>query len=168
MNALPSLDADIARLALQEERLLFESFPADTAWLLGTRLKEAAEARHGAVVIDIQVAGQPLFFLAMPGTTPDNGAWIRRKRNVSLHFHRSSYAVGLSLKQAQTTLWEKSGLSKRQYAPYGGCFPIRLRHTGVVGTITVSGLPQREDHNLIVAVLAEWLDQPLAELALDK
>jgi uncharacterized protein (UPF0303 family) len=130
-------------------------------------LKEAAEAWAGSVAIDIQVANQPLFFVAMPGTTPDNGDWIRRKRNVVMHFHRSSYAVGLSLKQEQTTLWGKSGLSKRQYAPHGGCFPIRLRHTGVIGTITVSGLPQRDDHNLIVAVLAAWLDQPVAELALD-
>ena len=168
MNAPTSLEADLTRIALQEERLQFDCFTAETAWLLGIRLKEAAQARFGAVAIDIQVAGQPFFFLAMPGTTPDNGAWIRRKRNVTLHFHRSSYAIGLGLRLKQTTLWEQSGLSKKQYAPHGGSFPIRLRNTGVIGTITVSGLPQREDHNLIVAVLADWFGQPIAELALDE
>lgn len=166
MNIPTSLEADLTRLALQEERLQFDQFTADTAWLLGNRLREAALARPGAVAIDIRVAGEPLFFLAMPGTTPDNGAWCRRKRNVTLHFHRSSYAVGLGLRQNQTTLWAQSGLSNREYAPYGGSFPIRLRNAGVIGTITVPGLPQREDHNLIVAVLADWFAQPLAELAL--
>jgi uncharacterized protein (UPF0303 family) len=42
-----------------------------------------------------------------------------------------------------------------------------LAHGGFVGTITISGLPHRDDHALIVAVLAAYLDIPLAELALD-
>jgi len=42
-----------------------------------------------------------------------------------------------------------------------------VRGVGLVGAITVSGLPQRDDHALIVAVLAERLGLPLAELALD-
>jgi uncharacterized protein (UPF0303 family) len=157
---------DLARLALQEERLQFDSFTPGTAWELGGRLKAAAEARRGAVAIDIRVAGLPLFYFAMPGTTADNRNWIRRKRNVTRHFGRSSYAVGLDLQAAGLTLPERYGLSPQHYAPFGGCFPVRLRGTGPVGTLTVSGLPQREDHNLIVAVLADWLAQPLAELAL--
>jgi uncharacterized protein (UPF0303 family) len=39
--------------------------------------------------------------------------------------------------------------------------------TGCIGTITVSGLPQRADHELIIEVLAEFLEQPLKELALE-
>ena len=167
MNTPPNLAADLARIALQEERLQFEEFTAETAWELGNRLKTAAEAWGGAVAIDVQIAGQPLFFYAMPGTTADNLNWIRRKRNVTRHFHRSSYAVGLELQQRQTTLWERSALPLRHYAPFGGCFPIRLKGGLFVGTITVSGLPQRDDHTLIVAVLADWLNQSLAELALD-
>jgi uncharacterized protein (UPF0303 family) len=163
-----NLEQDLARIALQEERLQFDGFDATTAWTLGTRLRGVAEARGAAVAIDIQLHGQPLFFYAMPGTTPDNSDWIRRKRNVVLRYHRSSYAVGLRLEQQQTTLYEKVGLDPRDYAPHGGCFPLKLRGTGCIGTITVSGLPQREDHGLIVEVLAELLEQPLDELALDR
>jgi uncharacterized protein (UPF0303 family) len=166
MHPSARLADDLARLALQEERLQFDCFTAQTAWALGNRLKAAAEARRGEVAIDIQVTGQPLFFFAMAGTTPDNRNWIRRKRNVTRHFHRSSYAVGLGLTQKGTTLSEQSGLDPRHYAPFGGCFPIRLRDTGLVGTLTVSGLPQREDHNLIVEVLTSWFNYSLAELAL--
>ena len=103
----------------------------------------------------------------MPGTTPNNVDWIRRKRNVVQRFHRSSYAVGLELQQGQKTLADTIGVEARDYATHGGCFPINLRGTGCVGTITVSGLPQRDDHALVVEVLAEFLGQPLEELALD-
>ena len=159
---------DLERIALQEQRLQFERFDATTAWALGTRLKEAAEARGIAVAIDIQLHGQPLFFYAMPGTTPDNVDWIRRKRNVVMRFQRSSYAVGLQLQQRQTTLEKQFGVDTRDYAPHGGCFPLNLRGTGCIGTITVSGLPQRQDHELVVEVLAQLLGQPFSELALDE
>jgi len=160
-----SIDRDLAQIALQEAQLQFDTFTADTAWQLGTLLKEAVEARGKAVAIDIQLVGHPLFFYAMPDTTPDNIDWVRRKRNTVLHFQRSSYAIGLDLKQKQTTLQEKAGFDLRDYATHGGCFPIRLRGT-FVGTITISGLPQRDDHSVIVAVLANWLNRPMAELAL--
>lgn len=162
-----SIDFDLARIALQEEQLQFDTFTHDTAWQLGIRLKEAVEALGKAVAIDIQFMGQPLFFFAMPGTTPDNIDWIRRKRNVVLRFHRSSYAIGLDLKKNKTSLLEKAGLPVRDYAPHGGCFPLLIRGTGCMGTITISGLPQREDHNVLVDVLATWLNRPVHKLALD-
>ena len=160
-----TIDTDLALLALQEEQLQFDSFNADTAWQLGTLLKEAVEARGKAVAIEIQLFGHPLFFYAMPGTTPDNIDWVRRKRNTVLHFHRSSYAMGLELTQKKATLQEKTGLDLRNYATHGGSFPIRLRGT-FIGTITISGLPQRDDHSVIVTVLASWLRRPLTDLAL--
>jgi uncharacterized protein (UPF0303 family) len=162
-----TIEQDLERIALQEEQLQFRSFDAETAWVIGGRLRAVAEARGLAVAIDIQMNGHSLFFTAMRGTTPDNVDWIRRKRNVVLHFHRSSYAIGLQLQKDTTTLAERAGMADRDYAPHGGCFPIKLRDTSCVGTITVSGLPQRIDHELVVEVLAEYLEQPLAELALD-
>lgn len=165
MNA--TIDTDLARIALQEEQLQFETFTHETAWQLGGQLKAAVEALGKAVAIDIQFMGQPLFFFAMSGTTPDNVDWIRRKRNVVLRYHRSSYAIGLELSKSQTTLQEKAGLPVRDYAPHGGCFPLWIRGAGCMGTITISGLPQREDHNVIVGVLATWFNRPVGDLALD-
>ena len=87
----------------------------------------------------------------MTGTTPDNWDWIRRKRNVVLRYHCSSFAIGLKHARAQSTLQEKSGLELKDFAAHGGGFPILLEGTGCIGTITVSGLPQREDHALALA-----------------
>ena len=151
------VDEQLALIATQEQQLQFASFDAECAWRLGTQLREAAAARGAALTLDIWLGAQQLFLSAMPGTSPDNAEWTRRKRNVVLRFHRSSYAVGLELTRRQTTLREKYGLEERDYAAHGGCFPLLLRGSGCLGTIAVSGLPQREDHELIVAVLAREL-----------
>lgn len=163
-----NLDQDLRQITEQEARLQFQSFSAHTAWEIGSRLRALAVERQLSVAIEIEVNGHTLFTTALPGTTPDNADWIRRKRNVTRRFLRSSYAVGLQMAQKQTTLTEQVGADVREYATHGGCFPIYMVGTGCVGTITVSGLPQRADHELVVEVLAEHLGQPLAELALAK
>ena len=159
------LEHDIERIGLQEQRLQFQQFDANTAWHLGARLRQWALGRDLAIGIDIRVNGHLLFHHAMPGATPDNADWIRRKCNLVQRYQCSSYLMKLRLEQKQTTL-EERGMSTADFAAAGGCFPILLRGTGCVGTVTVSGLPQREDHALVVEALAEMLDQPLAGLAL--
>ena len=161
-----TIDQDISKIALQEKRLQFQRFDSDVAWTIGTALKAAAEKRGVAVAIDIQLAGHTLFAYAMPGTTPDNLDWIRRKRNVVMRYHHSSYAVGLRHEKAQTTLQGRVGLELKDYAPHGGCFPILLDGTGCVGTITVSGLPQRDDHMLVVSVIQDYLQLTGEDLTL--
>ena len=162
-----SFEQDLEKIALQEKRLQFKQFDAEAAWAIGTALKAAAEKRRISVAIDIQMHGMPLFCYAMPGITPDNWDWIRRKRNVVMRYQRSSYAMGLKYEQAKTTLHAATGLELKDFAPHGGCFPILLEGTGCVGTIAVSGLPQREDHALVVEVLQEYLHLEKVELGLD-
>ena len=162
-----SVDQDLEKIVLQERLLRFKRFDSETAWAIGAALKAAAEKRRAAVAIDIQLNGHTLFSYAMAGTTPDNWDWIRRKRNVVQRYHRSSYAVGLKQERDRTSLDEQSGLDLKDYATHGGCFPIYLEGTGCVGTITVSGLPQREDHALVVSVLQEHLQVSDEDLGLD-
>ncbi|MBK8455270.1 MAG: heme-degrading domain-containing protein [Thiofilum sp.] len=158
--------ADLERIALQEQRLRFTQFNADIAWDLGNRLRQKALERQQALVIDITINGFQLFCCAMAGTTPENTDWARRKRNVVNRFQRSSYAMGLHLAHKQVDLMDKYGLATSDYAAHGGCFPIRVSDV-MIGTVVVSGLPQREDHNLVVEVLCEMLNQPLETLRLD-
>ena len=163
-----TVERDLEKIALQEKRLQFKYFDADLAWTLGSNLKEAAEKRRAAVAIEFQINGHTLFFFSMPGTSPDNADWIRRKRNTVTRFHRSSYAIGLKNQLDQTTFHAKTGAELSDFATQGGGFPIiMVGGTGCVGSIIVSGLPQREDHLLIVSVLAEYFHIPLEELAFD-
>jgi len=161
-----NIDQDLEKIALQERRLQFQHFDSGMAWALGTALKAAAEKRQVAVAIDIQLHGHPLFSYAMPGTTPDNWDWIRRKRNVVLRFHRSSYAVGLNLRQKNETLFDKYGLSPARYASHGGSFPIAASGAGIIGSVTVSGLSQRADHELVVEALCGQIGRDYTNLAL--
>jgi uncharacterized protein (UPF0303 family) len=161
-----SIDQDLEKIALQEKHLCFKHFDSRVAWAIGNALKSAAENQQASVAIDIQLNRHTLFSYAMTGTTPDNWGWVRRKRNVVMRYHRSSYAIGLKLERDHTTLQEKYGLDSKDYAAHGGCFPILLEGTGCVGTITVSGLPQRQDHALVVAVLQKYLKVDDEDLAL--
>src|ERR1700722_1731645 len=163
-----TVERDLEKIALQEKRLQFKYFDADLAWTLGSNLKESAEARRAAVAVEIQINGNILFFFSMPGTSPDNADWIRRKRNTVTRFHRSSYAIGLKNQLDQTTFHAKTGAELRDFATQGGGFPILMvGGTGCVGSIIVSGLPQREDHSLIISVLSDYFHIPPEELAFD-
>ena len=146
---------DLATIASQETELLFPSFDYDTAWRLGLSLRHLAQSRGQSIVIDIRRFGQPhqpLFYSALGGT-PDNARWVQRKSNVVARFHRSSYAIGLTLEHTNRTFADRYNLPDADYAPHGGSFPIHVAGAGIIGSVTVSGLPQRDDHNLVVEAL---------------
>jgi uncharacterized protein (UPF0303 family) len=144
---------DLQQIALQEKTLVFLDFDNDAAWRLGIRLRFLAVERHLPVVIDVRRFHHPLFYCALPGTTPDNADWVRRKSNSCARFHRSSYATGLKLKLEKITLADKYALSTNDYSVHGGSFPLILKNAGPVGSATVSGLPQRADHELVVEAI---------------
>lgn len=160
-----SISDDLARIALQERQLQFPAFDEETAWRLGSCLRTLAVERSLIVVIDVRRPAQPLFYAALPGTTPDNAEWVRRKSNVAFRFHRSSYAVGLEMEQKQSSL-EARGLPTADFASHGGSFPIRAQNAGLIGAVTVSGLPQRADHELVVEALCAELGQDYNALRL--
>jgi uncharacterized protein (UPF0303 family) len=149
----PTLDA----LEAEEAGLQFDAFDNGTAWELGVTLVEAARAAGLAVTIDIRRNGQQLFHAALPGTAPDNDAWLLRKARVVDRFGHSSLHVGERARQAGTTFEAQMRLDPDDYAAHGGAFPVTVRGTGVVGTVGVSGLPQLEDHAFVVEQLRAFL-----------
>jgi uncharacterized protein (UPF0303 family) len=162
------LSEDLERIALQENELKLPRLDAEFAWKLGSKLRTIAADRNLAVVIDIRRFGQPLFYTAMEGTNPDNVEWVRRKSNVVARFHRSSYAVGLHEKQKGQSIYESQGLSLADYATHGGSFPLSVAGTGVVGSVTVSGLPMRQDHELVIEALCALLGREYDSLRLSE
>ena len=160
------LSEDLTIIAEQEQRLQFPAFGEESAWRLGCRLRDMALQRSAPLVIDIRRFGQPLFFCALAGSTPDNADWARRKSNVVARFHRSSYGLGLELQGKNTTLADRFGLMLTDFAAHGGSFPIAVVGSGVIGSIAVSGLPQRADHELVVEGLCAELNCDYAELRL--
>lgn len=157
---------DLERIAQQEQELVLPRLDIQTAWELGSLLRSLAVERGLSVVIDVRRFGQPLFYAALEGTTPDNAEWVRRKSNVVARFHRSSYALGVIEKIKNETFYETQGLPMADYATHGGSFPLSVQGAGVVGSVTVSGLPQRADHELAVEALCSILGRDYATLKL--
>jgi uncharacterized protein (UPF0303 family) len=163
MSNAPDPAQDLAILTQQEALLHFREFTPDTAWRLGNRLREALLARGAGGTVEIELGGHLMFACATPGAKPDQSNWIRRKRSTVHHFARSSYAVGRQLALDQQTL-EARGLADADYAAHGGGFPIFLADATCAGTIILSGLPQREDHNLVVTTIADYLRVSIPQL----
>lgn len=161
-----NFEQDIARIAEQERRLRVASFNEETAWALGSRLRALSLAREAAVTIEVRLARETVFFCSMPGTSAANADWVRRKRNTVEMLSRSSYGVGRSLEMEGSSLGTKMGLPTRDYSSYGGSVPIFASSGACIGAVTVSGLPQREDHALVVEALAALCEVPLSDVAL--
>lgn len=161
------IESDLQRIAHQEQTLRFERFDKTTAWDLGTRLKTACEEQGVSATIEVRLARETVFFYSMPGTAASNTDWARRKRNVVELMELSSYRVGRSFELQGDSLERLMGLPVRDYADHGGSFPILVKSVGCIGAVTVSGLPQREDHALVVQVLAQMCGADPELLALD-
>jgi uncharacterized protein (UPF0303 family) len=163
--SLMNIAQDLQTIVHQEQTLVFPQFDSDRAWQIGTQLREMAVARGAAVAIEVRTFGQQLFFAALDGTTPDNNRWVQRKARTVEHFRRSSYAIGLSLQQASATLADKYSLPAAEFASHGGAFPLTVKGAGVIGVVTVSGLPQRQDHEFVVEALCAVLGHDASALA---
>ena len=152
-DSFPSL----AELAAEEEELRFDGFTNDDAWDLGSALVAVARRDGAPVAVDVTRHGHQLFHAALPGTSPDNDSWIQRKTRVVHRFGHSSLFVRQASIERGTTFEAEFGLDPAHYAAHGGAFPVVVRSVGPVGAVVVSGLPQLEDHRMVVAALRAHL-----------
>jgi uncharacterized protein (UPF0303 family) len=147
----------LAELAAEEQELQFSSFTNDEAWELGSALVATAQAQELPVAISITRNHHRLFSAALTGATPDNESWIERKTRVVERFGHSSLYVGEAARAKGTTFEAQYGLDPTLYAAHGGAFPILVRSVGPIGVVVVSGLPQVEDHRMVVAAIRAHL-----------
>ncbi|WP_433833399.1 heme-degrading domain-containing protein [Actinoplanes sp. CA-015351] len=150
----------IASIEEQEQRLVFPRFDAGDAWALGCLLVNLATERTLPVAVDIRHGQQQLFHAGLPGATADNDAWIERKVRVVYRFGASSFLVGRRLAAKGQTLGAELGVDPALFAAHGGAFPVRVTGAGIIGVVTVSGLPQADDHALVVEAIESLLLTP--------
>ena len=86
----------------------------------------------------------------------DNEDWVRRKVNAVRRFQKSTFRLGQE-RAAPLLPAEAGPEAVAECVLAGGGFPLKVRGVGCVGAVTVSGLPQREDHEVVVAALAAAL-----------
>jgi uncharacterized protein (UPF0303 family) len=158
---------DIRRIIAQEEALVFQQFDEALAFEIGLAARRQAIANRQGVVIDVRTWDRPLFYCALPGTTGDNPHWARRKANTVQRLGKSTYRIVVEKTWEGDLFQPRRALDPAEFALAGGGFPIRLVNAGIIGAAVISGLPEREDHKLIVAAIAEVLGKDIADIALD-
>ncbi|MFI0847835.1 heme-degrading domain-containing protein [Mesorhizobium sp. IMUNJ 23232] len=157
---------DIAKITAQEAALVFSTFDEATAFAIGSALRDRALAEKLPIVVDIQLWDRPLFYAALPGSTASNTNWARRKRNVVRIYQKSTYRMVHEKARPDRIFPPADGLDPADHVLAGGGFPITVNGVGVIGVIAVSGLPERQDHAVIVEVLCAHLGLEHAALAL--
>ncbi|MBN9237613.1 MULTISPECIES: heme-degrading domain-containing protein [Phyllobacteriaceae] len=157
---------DIEAIKRQEAALVFERFDEAVAFEIGSAIRTRALRENLPIIVDIRTFDRPLFYAAMPGSNASNPDWARRKINVVKRYLRSTYRLVLEQQRPDRTFKVGEGLDIAEYVLAGGGFPVTVKGAGVIGVIAVSGLPEREDHNVVVDALCDHLRADRASLTL--
>ncbi|MBZ9984864.1 MULTISPECIES: heme-degrading domain-containing protein [unclassified Mesorhizobium] len=157
---------DIALIKRQEEALVFPAFDEAVAFSIGSAIRDRALAENLPIIADIRTFDRPLFYAAMPGSNASNPDWARRKINVVKRFLKSTYRMVLEQQRPDRTFKIGEGLDIADYVLAGGGFPVTVKGVGVIGVIAVSGLPERQDHGVVVDALCDHLGIDKRELVL--
>jgi uncharacterized protein (UPF0303 family) len=152
MNPDPAARDLLPLLQAQNAAIGFGSFDHDDAYALGTALVERAIAEDLGVTISITFGEQRVFHAARPGTSADNDDWLARKFRVVNRYNLPTFLIGTSYRARGGDFHESTGLSPALYMPAGGAFPLRVNGS-LIGVVGVSGLPEQDDHNLVVWAL---------------
>ncbi|HEV7956334.1 MAG: UPFUPF0303-like protein [Microbacteriaceae bacterium] len=147
----------IAEIEAQERELVFPRFDNEDAWRLGSLLVRIGRERGLPITVDITRGEQQMFHSALAGTAAHNDVWVIRKTRTVREFGVSSFLVGLRAKAGGNRFEDAPWIDPMRFAGHGGSFPITVSGVGVVGTVTVSGLPQHEDHALAVEAVEAFL-----------
>jgi uncharacterized protein (UPF0303 family) len=161
-----NVSEDIARIKEQERVLVLQWFDEQVAFEIGSIIREKGMAAGLPIVVDISTWDRRLFYAALANSTADNANWARRKHNVVRNFLKSTYRLVLEQQRPDRTFKPGAGLDIADFVLAGGGFPITVRGAGVIGAIAVSGLPEREDHGIVVEGLARHLGVDADSLAL--
>jgi uncharacterized protein (UPF0303 family) len=149
-------DYSTQELLQQEKELILSSFTNEDAIGLGQELLKLALDQKAPVIVQVRIGEQIIFHSALTGSSSENDWWINRKYRVVEKFKHSSMYVRVSYEEKNQSFGKDSGLDNELYAAHGGGFPISVTDIGMVGVALVSGLPQVEDHKMIIKGLTNF------------
>lgn len=156
---------DIRTIIEQEKGLVFPAFDEHVAFAVATAVRERAVSETLGIACGIRLWDRPLVYFGMPGATGDNEQWIRRKSNVVQRLLKASYRSKLENNEERSFPPHRN-LPVDDFALSGGSFPVRVVGAGVIGAVTVSGLHERVDHEVVVQAICQVLKLDYGSFAL--
>jgi uncharacterized protein (UPF0303 family) len=153
MPDIPTLED----LTEEQKRIELPGFDYDFVWALGNTLYRRARQDGLPVAIEIRHGQDLVFAMLAPGATIDNFEWARRKCAVVHRFHRSSLYIKLESQGKGYDFNTRFRLPPEDFAAGGGGVPLILKDGPFIGSVGVSGLPDIDDHRLIIDCMRELL-----------
>jgi uncharacterized protein (UPF0303 family) len=152
-----NIDKLITIAEKQEEMLQFPHFNKKDAWDLGNLLVKKSQDEKLSISVSIRLFNGLTIFQYLPeGAIPDNERWLTKKFNTVREFELSTLLNTLKFIKRKWTI-EGRGLDPKAFVWGGGGFPIRIKGTGVIGAILVSGLSHDKDHGVLVDCISDLL-----------
>jgi uncharacterized protein (UPF0303 family) len=151
-------------LALEAKTLTLASLTQAQALEIGAIAQEIGLDRKLPIAVEVRMKDWIVFHASLPGSTPDNDSWIRRKANVVNAMGRSTLHERVLAEEQGIDWHATTGLSEELHAIFGGGLALNVVGLGLTGILLVSGLEQVEDHLLGVEILTEYLARKGEEL----
>ena len=152
-----------AQLALEAQTLVLPSLSQAEAIEIGEIATTLGKQRKLPIAIEVRIGEWVVFHASLPGSSPGNDAWIARKARVVLATGNSTMFERVLAEEQGIDWYLTKGLPEETHAIHGGALPL-ITDEGFKGILTVSGLPQVEDHLFAVEVLTEFLARKGEEL----
>ncbi len=135
------------------KKIELDSFSNKIALEMALTIIDLAKSRNQHIAVEICRLNHTIFMYVDDNLPADKHNWLRRKANVAKQFEESSLSVKNDLKEGNMTLDKTFALDEKDFLAKGGSIPIFVKHAGMIGTITVSGLHDEEDHKIIIDAL---------------
>ena len=147
----------------QERRLVLKVADLPTLTALARRMYEDAVERSFPISISIRAGERLVAHACAPGSTALFDDWAHRKARVVHLFGHSSLLVAMQHKAEDIDFYDKHRLPGHLYAPLGGAFPLQVEGVGLIGSVSVSGLVQLEDHAFVVQHLNQEVSRQCSD-----
>ena len=135
------------------KKIEVDNFSNRIALEMGLKILDLAKSRNQHIAVEICRLNHTVFIYIDDSLPADKHNWLRRKANIAKLLEESSLSVKNDMKEGNLTLDKTFGLDEKDFLVRGGSIPIFVKNAGMMATITVSGLPDVEDHNIIIDAL---------------
>ncbi len=137
------------------KKIVLEKFDNRLAFEMANLVIELAKKQNQHIAIEVVRLNHTVFLYVDNNLPMDKLNWLRRKTNIVRQFEESSLSVKNELIAGNMSINKTFGLDKKDFIAKGGAIPIFVNGVGMVAIITVSGLHDEEDHNIIINALKE-------------
>lgn len=135
------------------KKIELDRFSNQTALDMGMAIIKLAKSRSQHIAVEISRLNHTVFLYVDDSLPEDKHNWLRRKANVVKRFEESSLSVKNDLLEGKMTLDKTFGLDEKDFLANGGAIPVFVKGAGMIAIITVSGLHDEEDHQIIIEAL---------------